>query len=102
MSEASQPVTVAEFVTAIRELLDENLASLQTQLRTSLEKLRATNAYLEDALAEPADDDDAALYRETIAENKTVIHNQSLKLEVLDAELRARGLLDDPEPGMYL
>lgn len=89
MSDAAQPVSVAQFVGAIRELSDDNLRSLRTQLETSLAKLRATNDYLADALS-GADADDTALFTDTIDENKGVIANQTEKLKVLALELALR------------
>lgn len=99
----SQPILLLEFVTAIRDLSDENLQSLQKQLTTSVQKLGETNEMLSDEIKTTTDASDLKIYKETIDENKEVIANQQERLSALEQELTSRGLGQNPlDEGVYL
>lgn len=99
----SQPILLLEFVTAIRDLSDENLQSLQKQLTTSVQKLGETNEMLSDEIKTTTDASDLKIYKETINENKEVIANQQERLSALEQELTSRGLGQNPlDEGVYL
>lgn len=101
MSSESKPIQLSEFVIAIRDLSDENLLSLQTQLTTSTIKLQETNGILEEEIRNTSDQEELSLYSETIEENKTVLLSQQRRLDALGKELASRGLMLKEE-GVYL
>lgn len=101
MSSESKPIQLSEFVIAIRDLSDENLLSLQSQLTTSTIKLQETNGILEEEIRNTSDQEELSLYSETIQENKTVLLSQQRRLDALGEELASRGLTLKEE-GVYL
>lgn len=105
MSSESKPISVAEFEIAIKELTDDTIVGVQTSLETSLTKLHQTNQYLQDELSQSIDESDRQLYEETVQENNGVISSQELKLDIVQQELRVRGLIPTEETsleGVYL
>lgn len=102
MSSGTQPIRLSEFVAAIGDLSDENLQSLQAQLRNSIQKLHETIAMLQEEITTTRDEDELNLYRETIEENKQVIESQNSRLLALDTELASRGLTEESSEGVYL
>lgn len=101
MSSQTRPIQLSEFVAALKDLSDENIQLIQSQLRLSLQKLRETNDFLAEELTSTTDQADLNIYTETIEENKGVIENQESRLKATEEELKSRGILEKDE-GVYL
>lgn len=102
MSAESQPIQLSDFVAALGDLSNENLVSIQKQLRLSLEKLHETNDYLNDVIKSTVDPVDLKMYADTIKENTLVIASQHLRLEAISVELSNRGNSEEKDEGVYL
>lgn len=77
----------------LRELGDQQLITEAKELIRAKELLQKTNRQLsgEDD-SESEIEQDEQLYKQIIAENNVVLHNQSLKLKEFQSELDFRGL----------
>lgn len=92
----SEPISHEEFLLAIRDLSDENLSSLKTQLTKLVRQLVSTNAELEcESTSSSATSDDITLYRECIQENNKVIYDQTRRALALLDTLHDRGVLSE-------
>lgn len=99
----SKPIELTDFVEAIKDLSDENLQSVKSQLENLLAKLKETNQILEQETENAENNQDKAFYKETIKENEQVIESQNQRLASLTNELKKRGYNDDNhEGGVYL
>lgn len=101
MSSQTKPIQLSEFVAALKDLSDENIQLIQSQLRLSLQKLQETNDFLTEELKSTTDQADLKIYTETIEENKAVIGNQESRLKATEEELKSRGISEKDE-GVYL
>ncbi|CAK7903476.1 translation machinery-associated protein 17 [[Candida] anglica] len=111
MSSTTTPIAIDDFVLAIKDLSDENITSVKSQLLNSISKLTESNELLEteisttkEAIAQLNPDqshqslaEDLELYQESIEENKIVITSQRERVTALDAELTSRGLLSQKQ-----
>ncbi|OBA23352.1 hypothetical protein METBIDRAFT_9624 [Metschnikowia bicuspidata var. bicuspidata NRRL YB-4993] len=105
MSSASQPSSLSDFKTAIKELTDDTILNVNKSLEASLVKLQETNDFLTNELARTIDESDRKLYEETVSENEQVIARQNEKHDALKQELMSRNLLhndEDTSEGVYL
>lgn len=99
---SSLPITLCDFKNALKDLSDEHLLSVLSQLQLSLKKLQETNDELSKEIESTTDAGDLKLFEETIEENKVVIENQQKRLTTLESELKIRGFPRELEQGMYL
>ncbi|CAK7901119.1 translation machinery-associated protein 17 [[Candida] anglica] len=111
MSSTTTPIAIDDFVLAIKDLSDENITSVKSQLLNSISKLTESNELLEteisttkEAIAQLNPDqshqslaEDLELYQESIEENKIVITSQRERVTALDAEMTSRGLLSQKQ-----
>lgn len=111
MSSTTTPIAIDDFVLAIKDLSDENITSVKSQLLNSILKLTESNELLEteisttkEAIAQLNPDqshqslaEDLELYQESIEENKIVITSQRERVTALDAEMTSRGLLSQKQ-----
>lgn len=114
MSSNSKPIRIEEFILAIKDLSDENLKSILSQLDNSITKLVESNETLaeeiettKEAVSQLKADEsheelkqDLILYTETIEENNEVITNQKERVTELNKELERRGLKDAPSDSL--
>lgn len=109
MSSNSSPIELGHFITAIKDISQENIESVKSQLRNSITKLVETNQELQVEIEgskkklqqlkpeESHDDlrDDILLFQESIDENEKVITDQQLRVAALLEELVARNLITE-------
>ncbi|GME99694.1 unnamed protein product [[Candida] boidinii] len=106
MSDLIKPIEISEFILAIRDLSDEQVSKLKSQLNNSLSKLEESNNFLQESIVEPNSDnkdvkqnkqeqDDNLLFKQCIDENLKVIENQNIRLNEINKLLSIRGLNND-------
>lgn len=106
MSDLIKPIEISEFILAIRDLSDEQVSKLKSQLNNSLSKLEESNNFLQESIVEPNNDnkdekqnkqeqDDNLLFKQCIDENLKVIENQKIRLNEINKLLSIRGLNND-------
>ncbi|CAH2353892.1 translation machinery-associated protein 17 [[Candida] railenensis] len=114
MSSNSKPIQIEEFILAIKDLSDENLKSILSQLDNSISKLVESNETLaqeiettKEAVSQLKPEEsheelkqDLVLYTETIEENNEVIANQKERVTQLNIELGRRGLKEPPSESL--
>ncbi|KAL6948793.1 hypothetical protein ACO0QE_001266 [Hanseniaspora vineae] len=111
----TKPIKVNEFIIAIRSVSDEELVTLENEIKTSLRHLESSNARMQElkkkALAQIKGDDtdfeaahlpdedvdqglqaDVKLYEESIRENESVIDNHHQRIAAVENEKEHRGL----------
>lgn len=110
MSASTKPIHINDFILAIKDLSDENLISIQSQLSNSMSKLKESNDLLLQEVSttkemigqlKPEESheelkNDLVLYTETIEENEEVINNQQERIVELNQELSKRGVNKTP------
>ncbi|MCJ1343920.1 hypothetical protein MMC31_002118 [Peltigera leucophlebia] len=88
MSSSANPISPAHFSSAIKDLPLGNLHSSAAELRNSIAHLRSSNEQLRPfAEGDDADEDCA----DAIKENEEVIERMEGRIEMLKAEVEARG-----------
>ncbi|GMF00505.1 hypothetical protein B5S31_g5537 [[Candida] boidinii] len=106
MSDLIKPIEISEFILAIRDLSDEQVSKLKSQLNNSLSKLEESNNFLQESIVEPnnnnkdekqnkQEQDDNLLFKQCIDENLKVIENQNIRLNEINKLLSIRGLNND-------
>lgn len=116
MPSDSTPIDINVFTSAVKELPDDALVSLEHQLNKSILKLEATNTELHEIIQSGGiGENDKTLYNDVIIENKQVVRNQQERLQIVNDQLILRGFSDttnnaenlgnvnnDPDKGIYL
>lgn len=87
MSAESQPITPARFAAALPDLSVESLHAKGAEIRNSIAHLKSSN----EQLREFAMEGDKDCY-EAMIENEEVIERMEHRIEMLKAEVEARGL----------
>lgn len=106
MSSESQPISISEFATAIKEITNDALQETAKSLRLSVTKLEETIDFLKEEISQGLLDSE--MYKDVIEENKEVIQTQNEKISETVKELKNRGLLaneekkETEEDGVYL
>lgn len=92
MSLGNTPITDHDFKRAISELPDDAIFTVKQELENSILKLKETNEILLLELPS-ATPDDKAIYEEALRENQPVLESKAARLDILESELKIRGLL---------
>ncbi|AOA63628.1 Ribosome associating protein [Komagataella phaffii CBS 7435] len=107
MTTINRPVQIEEFVLAIRELPNESLDAIRSQLSTSVHRLNESNKLMESLLLKirnkdkssseideledlNTEENDDQIYEESIRENEIVLKNQKERIERIEQELLSR------------
>ncbi|KAI0462605.1 hypothetical protein LJB42_004099 [Komagataella kurtzmanii] len=107
MTTINRPVLIEEFVLAIRELPNESLDAIRSQLSTSVHRLNESNKLMESLLLKirnkdkssseideledlNTEENDDQIYEESIRENEIVLKNQKERIERIEQELLSR------------